>query len=73
MADVFFAHLNPSLQRVVGDAVGHFHELDNFLLQPLFGDPGLIQAAVQALDLLALVVHVRLCCMQLAVELCTCR
>lgn len=53
--------------------MGHFHELHNFLLQPLFGDPGLIQATVQALDLFALVVHVRLRYVQLAVEFCAFR
>lgn len=67
---MFLAYLNPDFQRVIRHAVGQFHKMNNFLLQSLFGDHGLSQAAVQVLDLLALVVHVRLCCMQLAVEFC---
>ncbi len=69
--DVVAAHLNPGLQRVVRHAVlGHLHELHHSLLQPLLSDHGFSQAAVDGLDLLVLVVHLRLCCQQLAVELC---
>ncbi len=65
------AHLNAGLQRVVRHAVlGHLHELHHPLLQPLLRDHGFSQAAVDGLDLLVLVVHLRLCCQQLAVKLC---
>lgn len=65
------SHLSTGLQRVVGHTVlGHLQELQHSLLQVLLGDHGFGQAAVQALHLLVLAVHLGLQCQQLVVQLC---